>query len=236
MIRGLDASSVQGLLPIQSLDAAGVRFLIHKCQQGNDGKDPYFERNVLSARNAGWRVGAYHFLYPLPHLDPKAQAEGFFRASELGTLDGDLPPALDLEWPDPDKGFANWGCTPAQVADWGAACAERVTELFGRKPLVYTYPYFMSKLRAGDVAWLEAYPLWIASYAAKPLIPAPWTDWAVWQYDGNGGERMPNGVDADFNRFNGDEAALAAFCRVGPETFPHTNPTYLDDSGGQKLP
>ncbi len=215
MIRGLDASSVQGALPIKALNDAGCRFLIHKCQQGNDGKDPYFERNVSAARAAGWKVGAYHFLYPLPHLDPVTQADGFYAASDLGAYNGDLPPAIDLEWPDPDAGWANRGCTAEQISDFARRCAERMTELYRRRPLVYIYPYFAAKLRAGaDITWLSEYPLWIASYAVQPLVPHPWSTWAFWQYDGNGGERMPGGGDADFNRFNGDEVALEAFCRI----------------------
>ncbi len=214
-LKGLDASSVQGVLDIPALDAAGCRFVIAKCQTGNAGKDPCFERNIAAARAQGWTVGAYHFLFPLPHLDPVKQAEGFFAASQLGASDGELPPSLDLEWPDPDAGFAKWGCTPSQVSDWSRRCAERVTELFGRRPLIYTYPYFMAKLHTADVSWLADYPLWIASYGgAKPTVPKPWADWTMWQYDGNGGARMPNGGDADFDYFNGDETALREFCRV----------------------
>ncbi len=218
MIRGIDASAIQGALDIRALDAAGCKFLIHKCKQGNDGRDPLFDRNVGAAKSKGWAVGAYHFLYPLPHLDPVTQAEGFFKASSLGSADGELPPALDLEWPDPDAGFTKWVCTPAQVCDWARRCAERVTELYGRRPMIYTYPYFAAKLRhGGDMSWLAEYPLWIASYGGpEPAIPAPWSTWSVWQYDGNGGARMPNGGDADFNWFNGDEFDLAAFCRVAP--------------------
>lgn len=213
MIKGLDASSIQGNLPIKDLNDAGIRFLIHKCKQGNDGRDAYFDRNTSAAKNAGWYVGAYHFLYPLPALDPIKQAEGFFAASTLGAAAGELPPALDLEWPDPDAGWSKWGCTAPQVCAWSRKCVERVAEIYGRKPMIYIYPYFAQKLRTGggDMEWLAEYPLWIASYAAKPAMPEPWKTWAFWQYDGNKGERLPNGVDADFNWFNGDEAALAAF-------------------------
>ncbi len=212
MIKGLDASALQGLLDIPALDAAGCRFVIHKCQQGNDGKDPLFERNIVAARAQGWTVGAYHFLYPLPHLDPAKQAEGFFAASTLGAESGDLPPALDLEWPDPDAGWAKWGCSAWQVSEWSQECAEKTTELYGRKPIIYIYPYFAQMLAAGaDISWMADYPLWIASYVPKPVIPQPWTDWTFWQFDGNDGQRMPNGVDADFNWFNGDEAALSRF-------------------------
>lgn len=236
MILGLDASSVQGLLQIAALDAAGCKILFAKCQQGNDGKDPDFERNIAAARAAGWRCGAYHFLYPLPKLDPVAQAEGFFKASPLGSADGDLPPALDLEWPDPDTGWKKWGCTAQEVSDFARRCAERMTELYGRKPIIYIYPYFENSLihSGADVAWLAEYPLWIASYGGtKPTIPAPWTDWTFWQFDGNGGRKMPNGGDADFDYFNGDEAALEAFCRLAPVERPADSgvlgPAAVDD-------
>ena len=233
MIKGVDASSVQGKLDIGALDAAGIKFLIHKCQQGNDGKDPWFDRNTAAAKAGGWKVGAYHFMYPLPKLDPVAQAEAFFKASPLGSDDGDLPPALDLEWPDPDAGWAKWGCSAAQVNAWAKACAERMTELYGRRPMIYTYPYFAHALRGRgplgpDVSWMADYPLWLASYAPQPAIPAPWSTYAVWQYDGNGGERLPNGGDADFNWFDGDAEALDAFCRKSMETFSHVGPCYIN--------
>lgn len=219
MIKLLDASSVQGLLDIAALDAAGVRGLIHKCQQGNDGKDPFFEKNIAAARHlSSWVLGKYDFLYPLPHLDPEVQAEGFFKASSLGSADGDLPPAIDIEWPDPDAGFTKWGCTAPQVSEFARRCAERTTVLHGRKPLLYIYPYFAAKLASGgaDMSWMSEYALWIASYGKAATIPKPWMTSTVWQYNGNDGERMPNGGDADFNWFNGDAEALAAFCRKQP--------------------
>jgi GH25 family lysozyme M1 (1,4-beta-N-acetylmuramidase) len=217
MIQLIDASSVQGLLQIERLHAAGIRGLIHKCKQGNDGKDPFFERNIAAATAQGWYRGKYDFLYPLPHLNPEQQAEGFFEASKLGAEDGDIPPVIDFEWPDPDKGFAKWGCTWPQVNEFARRACERSTVLVGRKPIIYIYPYFAHLLVAngGDTSWLKDYALWIASYGGqKPAIPTPWTDWAFWQYDGNGGRTMPNGADADFNWFNGDDAVLAAFCKI----------------------
>lgn len=240
MIKGLDASSVQGKLNVDALDAYGVRFLIHKCQQGNDGKDPWYERNIAAAQAKGWTVGAYHFMYPIPKLDPVRQAEGFYAASQVGAYNGELPPSLDLEWPDPDAGFAKWGCTPASVSLFARRCAERTAELFGRKPIIYIYPYFAQKLGAADISWLADYPLWIASYGTKtPLIPKPWQSWTLWQYDGNGGEKMPGGGDADFNWFNGDDEALEAFCQVAAAsppvsgTYPHESPTYVEIDGSR---
>jgi len=229
-VKGLDASSIQGNLPIKGLYEDGCRFLIHKCKQGNDARDKFFDRNTDAAKAAGMYTGAYHFLYPLPHLNPEKQAEGFFEASSMGATSGELPPSLDLEWPDPDKGFINWGCTPEQVCDWARRCAERTEELFGRKPMIYTYPYFASKLFRPALAsceWVADYPLWIASYAANPIVPKPWSTWTVWQSDGNGGKKMPNGIDADFDVFNGEMCDLEAF--VGATHERHGSVTSIVD-------
>ena len=80
-LRGFDASSVQGLIPYWQL-SKDMRFAVLKAQQGNDGFDPYFERNALAAFDEGVEPFAYCFAYPLPEAgnptrSPKAQAELF---------------------------------------------------------------------------------------------------------------------------------------------------------------
>lgn len=234
MIRGIDVSSVQGVVPYASLPP-DVRFCVAKCKQGNDGKDPTFAANMRAGADHGIIMGGYHFAYPLPHLDPKVQAQGFFEASGgHGCVAGELPPFLDAEWPEPTT-WAKWGCNPRQISDWLAGCSEHMHTLFGTKPVLYTYPWWWASISKGvDVSWAAEYPLWIASYpgggwpkeGAKPALPKPWTNWTFWQFDGNGGLRLPNGVDADFNVFNGDEAALRAF--TGEVSYDHTDPTYND--------
>lgn len=227
MIRGCDVSSVQGVVPYEAMPPE-LRFCIAKCKQGNDGKDATFERNMRAGADHGLVMGGYHFAYPLPHLDPKVQAEGFYNAAAgHGATKGELPPFLDAEWPAPSAKapdgtltypWRKWGCSSQQISDWLAACCERMAELFGRKPILYTYPWWWAEVAKGvDVSWAAEYPLWMASYTtggkwpgedAKPVIPKPWADWLFWQFDGDGGLRLPNGVDADFNVFNGDETAL----------------------------
>ncbi len=215
MISGFDASSVQGTLDPITLIAAGFKFAILKCQQGNDGKDPLFEKNRKALSEAGIIVGAYHFVYPLPHLDPVAQAEKFFAASDCGTNVGELPVCVDFEWPAPEE-WAKWGCTAVQIGKWFKTFLEKMTELFGHRPIVYTYPWFITALLQGsaDLSYLIDYLLWMADYSQagkqitegmSPLIPTPWKgrQWLFWQHDGNGGKKLPNGVDADFNVFNG---------------------------------
>lgn len=229
MLRGFDASSVQGKLPWDKLDPA-LRFAIFKCYQGNDGMDPWFWKNVKACLESGRVPGAYFFAYPLPHLDPRAQAQIFFEQSkEFGTHRGELPPFIDLEWPPivqpGKKGWKEWGCSPQQISDWGEAHCNEMTKLWGIKPILYTYDWWWAGIRNGapaygfpkgaDVSWAAQYALWMAWYTSKwpsrgdnPRIPKPWTDWLFWQFDGNKGLKLPNGVDADFCVFNGTEEDL----------------------------
>ena len=75
-------------------------------------------------------------------------------------------------------------------------------------------------------------PLWIADYHAAgrdglartraPVIPRPWIDWLFWQFDGNGGLKLPhNGVDADFACSTARRPELQAPCTGrSPRTTP----------------
>ena len=225
MIRLLDASRVQGRLDALALAKLGIRGAYLKCTQGNEpGVDPTFAANRDALRAEGIKVGAYHFLYPLPDdpaahpgRSPAAQADAFFRAA--GLLD--LPPALDVEWPAPEN-FPRWpGLTNVNACEHAIATLTEIDHLFGRTPVVYTYPYWWKFADGQAHSEFENYPLWLADYSrfaaavppdgAAPLaVPAPWSDWTLWQHTG-GGMRLPNGDPVDFDVFNGDEAAWCIF-------------------------
>lgn len=230
MIRGFDASSVQGVIPFERVAGSGpeaLRFVILKAQQGNDGFDPTFERNMRAALDAGVEPFAYCFAYPLPSngtpgRDPHEQAALFVdRVYRFAEMRG-RPLFLDFEWPEPTE-WAKWSCTAAQISAWCAACAEEVERLTGITPIIYTYPWWWAAVSKADVSWATLYPLWLAAYVAawpkpgeSPRIPKPWASWLFWQWDGNGGHRLPNGVDSDFCVFNGDEAALRRLAGHAP--------------------
>ena len=215
MRRGFDASAVQGRIPFWLL-SDDIDFVVLKGQQGNDGFDPTFASNVALANDEGVIAFAYAFAYPLPHLDPREQARLFVdRTVEAAPAMAPRPLFLDFEWPVPEQ-WRRWGCTAAQISAWCAACAEEVESYAGVTPVIYTYPDWWAHVSKADVSWAALYPLWLASYwnhgwpkgGDAPKLPAPWAEWLFWQFDGNGGLRLPNGVDADFCVFNGDEEAL----------------------------
>ncbi len=215
--RGLDASSVQGALPVQALVDEGLSFVILKGQQGNDGFDPWFVRNRDAALAGGLLVFAYCFAYPLPSgttfgRDPKEQAK--LAVDRLHAVGYFGPICLDLEWPSPEL-WPKWGCTATSIATWCQVYCAEVAALIGRAPIIYTYPWWWAALSAADVSWASQYELWLAAYikgwpmeGSGPRVLKPWATWTFWQFDGDGGLKMPNGVDADFCLFNGDVATL----------------------------
>lgn len=223
MIRGIDVSDAQGVIDWATEAAAGIQFAIIKCSTGNDpGVDKRFAANVASARKAGITVGGYHFGYPLPTdaahpgRDPESQAKtAFDKFAGLGTVAGDLPPVLDLEWPTvPD--WTKWACNAEQIRAWGLAFLHAAENLWGCKPFLYSYPDFLKQIAVGAEPGYADYPLWMADYSkyqhapppdgASPVIPAPWTDWALWQHSGNT-LTLPNSKTiCDYDVMNGDIA------------------------------
>jgi hypothetical protein len=114
--------------------------------------------------------------FPLPHLNPIDQAILFYERSDtLGSQAGELPPALDIEWPPREhpgqklgSEWRRWGCTGGQILAWTLACATHMEHLWKRTPVVYTYPWFWkSVIEAPDVepehlAAMSRFIPWIA--------------------------------------------------------------------------
>jgi len=105
-------------------------------------------------------------------------------------------------------------------------------------PLLYTGKWFWAgSVGVGvDSAEAASYPLWHAQYPstrrdtrpyrdavaglpADPAIALPWESRglkeAIWQFDGDGGLYLPNGVDVDVNRMRGTLHDFVASTRVG---------------------
>lgn len=205
MIPGLDVYSGYGRINWKLVASAGYRFTWVKCAEGNDPKkdDTSYRRNIDESRANGMAAGAYFFAYPLPYGEgkptgrsPLDQAARFAEVSGLlGSRPGELAPAFDLEWPPPEQ-WSYWGCTAESISEWGREFCEAITLLWGRLPVIYTYPWFESRLGVSDDHWAGRYPLWMAAYthpgegmppeSKEPPIPPPWHDWAVWQHSADG--------------------------------------------------
>lgn len=156
----------------------------------------------------------------------------------------DPDPSTDV-WPDGSKKRRNaqgqvlvdlwkkWGCTPDQICDWFEAATERGEELTGGLWLLYGYRYFFRRIGIAKRPFFAKRPLWLADYKfqsrwvtrseiATVSPEPPWDKNTIIQFDGNGGLKLPNGVDADFNMFVGNEEDFDAL--VGRRDVPVQTP------------
>lgn len=219
MIAGIDVHAGYSHIDYRAVAAAGYRFVYAKCAEGNEARkdDLTWRRNVTEAAENGLAVGVYSVPWMLPYGDdkpagrhPVEQAERFFaRCKGFGSEAGTLPPAVDIEWPPPEL-WAKWGCTAPQISAWLEEHCKAVERLWGRVPLIYSYPAWWRELaRGADVSWASRYPLWWANYGWPGEGTPPdgwtppswhwqstWTEWAICQHSAQGSSVMVPGVPA----------------------------------------
>ena len=216
MYKGIDVSSIQGIVDWNWCVQQGISFVICRCGLGSNQHDPNYTQNILGAKAAGLKVAAYHVIYPYPADNPETIAE--YHHSLAG---GELA-LSDLEWPYPNT-WASHGMSAAQVRDWSDRYHAKYSELDGRQMLIYSYPSFLQACAFQPSNYTATCRLWIASYTAKPAIPSPWNDWALWQYAGGTAMKLPNGsaVDTDYAP---DLTLWDASTPVAPSPAPGSDP------------
>ena len=183
--------------------------VIIKCLDGTV-QSRFFVENYTAAKAKGIKVSAYHWLYPGDKVSVREQAEKLTELLEQYPVD--FGPFIDFEW-------TTYGGRPANP---GASdlygMLEYFNELNGRYPGIYTAKGYWDQYGNKEPYW-EDKVLWIANYdVSSPAIPAPWTDWTLWQYTPSG-PAQEYGVDPEFqttidlNRFNGTREEYLAFIK-----------------------
>jgi lysozyme len=199
-----------------------VVFCFIKATEGIYVVDPFFKDNWAGCASAGLWRGAYHF--GRPGSDAQAQAGQFF-ATVSPLAPDDLPPVLDIEKLD--------NRSPAEALQWVLDFTAAADTLFKRKTMIYTDGGFWQMLvpvldQEPDpkvARSLAERPLWLADYAANPVVPSPWQAWSCWQYSNgsaNGARAVP-GVAGDVNQNWFRQADFDSLTL--PATTDPTNPT-----------
>lgn len=196
-IPGIDVSHWQGTIDWQAVADDGIRFAFAKATEGRTFDDDLYPANRAGAKAAGVRFGAYHFAAPnRSRRDARLEARHYVRVA--GLTKGDLVPALDLE--------RTGGLTSAQLIDWTRVWVQRVSQLVGERPVIYTSPHFWRTYMA-NTTWFadHGYRVWVARWSSTVRVPASsWggEDWTFWQYTDCG---SVDGIDGcvDLDWFNG---------------------------------
>ena len=158
-IAGIDVSKHNGDIDFNQVRDDNYQFVIIKASEGKTVQDEAFERNYSGARDAGLKVGAYHFFRK--NRSGKEQAENFLNVIKGKPMD--LPLVIDLE--------DDWG-NGATISRKTAL--ERVMEMInildekGYPVMIYTNfngydKYYKDML--GD------HDLWLCSFTSPDLLP-----------------------------------------------------------------
>lgn len=192
-IQGIDASHHQGEIDWRAVAKDGQRFAYLKATEGGDFKDPSFPRNWKEAKDAGLKVGAYHFF---TFCKPgRLQAENFVAAVPADP--GALPPVIDFEFVGNCAERPPKEAVLKELADFTAV----VAEAYGKPPVLYVTRSSYARYLAGRT---DGYPLWM-----RDVFRRPGRGWTFWQYADNA---RVSGVagPVDRNAFHGGEAEFRA--------------------------
>lgn len=184
-ITGIDISSHNGEIDFDAVAHDGIDFVFIKSTEGATFKDRRFIDNYRKAREAGLKVGVYHFF----RFDSPGYMQALNFLHNLGNRPIDLPVVIDIEeWTNP--------ATPSTPLI-RSRLAEMIDHLesHGHRVMIYTNKNGYRRFVKG---YFDNYPLWICSLADEPST-LPWT---MWQSTHNGSIK---GIDhpVDINTFNG---------------------------------
>lgn len=198
-VKGVDVSHYQADVDMDVLAEQGVSFVYVKATEGTGYTDPNFAINWANALDSPLEAGAYHFFsFDSPGED---QARRYIEV--VGSLDGALIPAVDVEWYADKKG------NPPEREDVVrelAAFLDVLEAEYGVRPIIYTSRDVYDAFLAGT---FDDYPFWVCS----TIVPAwiEWGDtWTIWQYSNRSVLRGYSGGEAfiDLNVVAGGAAGL----------------------------
>lgn len=192
-IRGIDISAHNGDVDFAKVRAHGYSFVIIKATEGGSFKDSKFQMNVVRARRAGLRVGAYHFF----RFDVTPYMQALNLMHSLRSVRVDMPVVVDIEdWTNPND-------RPAPRVVQKLVNFINELERNGYKVVIYTNKRGYKKYVERRLSLL---PLWICSFTDVPDD----IQWTLWQYTHSGSVDGVKG-NVDINIFNGDYMEMRRF-------------------------
>lgn len=201
----------------------GVVAAIHEATYPPGQLDERYAERQDAALRAGLLWGAYHYANG---TDPIGQADRFvsavgrrWRHAGGGVENSGVLLVLDFE----ENRHYPGG---TMRVDQAVAFVERIHQQTGKYPGLYVSENRIRKVLNGDAVSsrqrevLRRCWLWVANYHYRPQAIAPWNDWHLWQYTGDGVCDLPrsthpirvaNIARAERNIFSGSEGALREF-------------------------
>ena len=171
---GIDVSSWQGEIDFSQVKASGIEVVYIKSSEGFRSVDSYFEQNYTNAKNAGLKVGFYHYVTARSVEDAVRQANFF--VSIISGKNPDCKLAMDFE------SFGSLG--REEINQIALTFMQTVKNVSGKDVIIYSDEYNANSTFESNLA---TYPLWVAQYeVSEPTVREHWNNWAGWQYTDRG--------------------------------------------------
>jgi len=196
-VQGVDLSKWNGEMDL-SVTKTKCQYAILRYGYGTEWKDSRVDIYYADAKSLDFPVGAYW--YCNIGVDPMLTAESF--AEEIASK----PPQLDIVL-DAESTTLN----AAGTLSWLKAVDTRLTQLTGKKAMIYTSGGFWNSMVARSDYWRNR-RLWVANWttASSPYMPLDWSEWLHWQWSADGnrlakeyGMIAVGDYDIDLDRYNG---------------------------------
>ena len=206
-----------------AMKSEGIVGVIHEATYPRFDRDGRYAERQAAALTAGLLWGAYHYG---DATNPIQQADHFLRvvaASMPQNPPDKRPPGVLLVLDFEKNGHYPGG---SMRVDQAAAFVERIHDRTGNYPGLYCSEYRIRQMLGNPSVSLAQKRvltncwLWIANYHFEPRNTAPWNNWHLWQYTGDGKCALPrasfpksvaNIRKAERNIFRGNNAALQTF-------------------------
>lgn len=173
-IQGIDVSNWQGYIDFEEVKNSGIEIVYIKSSQGSNIIDSYFHTNYKRAKNAGLKIGIYHFLTATSVQE--AINEANFFCSVIENTSPDCRLAMDFE-------IFN-DLSIEEINEISLTFLEAVEKQTQKEMIIYSDAYNATNIFNKELA--EKYPLWIAEYNSSSVDTGNWDSWVGYQYTDKG--------------------------------------------------
>jgi lysozyme len=173
--KGIDIARYAGKVDWDKVADQGYGFVYMKATEGTSLTDPNYSSYYQKAKQAGLRVGAYHFF----RFDQAGsdQAQNFLSTALIDTTD--MPLVIDVEE------YTNYEVNETQAQEVRAVLTEMIAIVesrVGRKVMLYTNKNGYERIIAG---FFKDNPIWICDISGSRPSLSDGREWTMWQYSHN---------------------------------------------------
>ena len=198
-IRGVDVSHHQGDIDWGKMAEEKIDFAYIKATEGSSHVDEKFHTNWKDIEQTNLRYGAYHFF----SFDSAGETQAQNYISTVGSLDGKLIPAVDVEYYGDKESRKNELDRKAIIKELGVLLRV-LEEEYHTKPIIYTtYSAYHDFIEGA----FDEYDLWIRNVYYTPDMGMK-GHWLYWQYTDR----------AKFDAYTGEEQYIDMNVFAGSRT------------------